>query len=194
MQTATFVTSTTNPDDLVKLSRPQIAMVGRSNVGKSSLINHLTGQKALARVSSGPGRTKTINLYEIDRRFFLVDLPGYGYAKASHEKRAGFATMIERYLTDTPQLILVLVIIDAFVGPTEHDHDMLELLNSLGKRVIIIVNKIDKLKPPEVTKLMHTLSTSYTDATFIPHSVQTDKHRGQILEAIDLTIRAEKNV
>ena len=102
--------------------------------------------------------------------------------------------MIERYLTDTPQLILVLVVIDAFVGPTEHDHDMLELLHSLGKRVIIIVNKIDKLKPPAVTKLMHMLSTEYTDATFIHTPVQTDKHRGQILEAIDLAIRAEKNL
>ena len=192
MITAKFITRATNGAGLPVSDKPQIALVGRSNVGKSSLINHLTQQKSLARVSSAPGRTQTMNVYEIDRRYFLVDLPGYGYAKTSKEKRAGFAEMIERYLTDTPQLALVLVVIDAFVGPTDLDHDMLELLHSLGRPVIIVVNKIDKLSKSESVLLMQKLSAEYVDAKFIPHSVETDKHRGEILESIDVAIRAAR--
>lgn len=189
---AKFFTSTTRLEDLPTYDKPQVAMVGRSNVGKSSLINHLTGQKALARVSAAPGRTKTINLYEIDRRYFLVDLPGYGYAKTSKEKRADFATMISTYLENTPQLTLVLVVIDAYVGPTDLDQEMLQSLHSLGKRVIIIVNKIDKLSKGEAASLLQKLSSEYADATFIPHSVETDKHRGAILEAIEVALRKAK--
>lgn len=190
MMPAKFFTSTTKLEDLPKYDKPHVAMVGRSNVGKSSLINHLTGQKALARVSAAPGRTKTINLYEIDRRYFLVDLPGYGYAKTSKEKRSDFAVMISGYLTSTPQLKVVLVVIDAYVGPTDLDQEMFQLLHTLGKRVIIIVNKIDKLSRSEATSLLKKLSSEYADMTFIPHSVETDKHRGAILEAIEVVIRA----
>lgn len=192
MMPAKFFTSTTKLEDLPKYDRPQVAMVGRSNVGKSSLINHLMQQKALARVSAAPGRTKTINLYEIDRRYFLVDLPGYGYAKASKDKRSAFATMIADYLTNTPQLQVVCVVIDAYVGPTELDHEMFQLLHSLGKRMIIIVNKIDKLSKGEAASLILKLSAEYADAQFIPHSIETDKHRGAILEAIEVALRATK--
>lgn len=189
MATATFVTSSVNPDDLTRYTKPHVALVGRSNVGKSSLINHLTGQRALARVSAAPGHTRTINLYDIHGRYFLVDLPGYGYARTSHDARAGFATMITRYLTETPQLALVCVVIDAVVGPTSDDHDMLELVQSTGIPFVVIVNKIDKLAPRDVDALMRTLTATFPHATFLPHSIKTATHRGVITDTIDRAVR-----
>lgn len=188
--TATFLKSATNPDEFPQSDKPQIAMVGRSNVGKSSLLNHLISQKGLARVSAEPGRTQTINFFNVDGRFFLVDLPGYGFAKTPKEKHEIFAGMIDDYLRQTPQLKMVLVIIDARRGLTDLDRDMLAYLDSGGIAVTVIVNKLDKLSKAESLILKRRLLAEEPGVSFIYHSNVTGKGRGEILEAIERAVRA----
>ncbi len=187
---AIFITSTTGLDDLPIYNKPQVAIVGRSNVGKSSLINHLTQQKNLARVSSEAGRTKTINLYEIDKRWFLVDLPGYGYAKTSKEQRAHLADMIHNYLSTTEQLKMVFVIIDAFVGATPLDEEMFDTLQNIGLPYTIIANKIDKLSKSNANLFLQKIANEYPDIKIIAHSILSAKHRGEILETMEVAIRS----
>lgn len=189
MLPATFFTSTVNPLELPPDIRPHIAMVGRSNVGKSSLINHLTGQKNLARVSSGAGRTQTINLYEIDKRFFLVDLPGYGYAKASKEQRALFGEMIRTYLEGTLQLKLVLVIIDARIPLTDLDAGVIEWLQDTNIPFVIVLNKVDEMNKSETEKVHAALEKRYPGVERIEHSVASGKQRDDLLKRIQLAIK-----
>lgn len=182
---ASFFTATTRLSDLPVDAKAHIAMVGRSNVGKSSMINHLTGQKKLARVSSDPGRTQTINLYDIDDRFFLVDLPGYGYAQTSKEKRVMFAEMIHEYLLLTPQLRLVLLIIDARIPPTELDADMAAWLHDNGIPFMIVTNKMDKLSSSEASKLHKTLEMKYPGVRQIEHSINSGRNRNELWGVIE---------
>ena len=184
-----FVSSTVSLDRLPQNDKPHIAMVGRSNVGKSSLINALTQQTSLARVSNKPGRTQTMNLYGIDRRYYLMDLPGYGYAKTSQEQRVVFADMIFDYLTLTKQLKLVLLIIDARLGPTDYDQEMIAYLQEHDIPFVIVANKIDKLKPNMATLLCKELSEMYPDTQIIPHSNVEKGKREVILHAIDDAVR-----
>lgn len=186
-----FVSSTVDLDRLPQNDKPHIAMVGRSNVGKSSLINALTQRTNLARVSGSPGRTQTMNLYAIDNRFYLMDLPGYGYAKTSQEKRVVFADMIDRYLAEMKQLKLVLLIIDARLGPTAYDQEMIEKLFSYELPFAIVVNKIDKLKKAEEASLLKSLGEYYPDVQIIPHSNVEKGKRDVILRAIDDAMRAK---
>lgn len=190
MMTAKFIASVTRPEDLPKQNLPHIALVGRSNAGKSSLVNHLTNQKGLARVSAAPGRTQTINLYEIDRRYFLVDLPGYGFAKGPKEKRDNLGDIINTYLESTPKLQYVFLVVSAVLGLTELDKDMLEFLSQSGTPFAIIVNKADKLKPNELAKLLQKLSADHPGIECIPHANTTAKYRGRILETIECAMRA----
>lgn len=189
MPTATFLKSATNLEQLPQDTKPHIAMVGRSNVGKSSLINHLSNQKGLARVSSEPGRTQTINLFNVDGRFYLVDLPGYGFAKNSKAKREDFAGMLRDYLWQAEQLKLVLLIIDARIGPTDLDRDMLAYLASGRIPVALIINKIDKLSNSESIQLQRMLEATYPQINFIPHSNVTGQGRGEIWQAIEQAVR-----
>ncbi len=189
MPTATFLKSLVDLTELPEGNKAHVALVGRSNVGKSSLVNHLVNQKMLARVSASPGRTKTINIYTVDRRFYLIDLPGYGYAKTYPAKRAGFSEMIQNYLANTPQLKLVLLIIDASLGPTELDLEMLGYLQSLDIRIAMIANKIDKLSKAEQAELLRTLASPYPDIALIPHSTTSDTYRGRIWDTIERAVR-----
>jgi GTP-binding protein len=186
---AEFVSSTTDISRLPKNDRPHIAMVGRSNVGKSSLINALTQRTNLARVSSSPGRTQTMNLYAIDRRYYLMDLPGYGYAKTSQEHRILFADMLDRYLQETEQLKLVLLILDARLGPTGYDQEMIDNLHTYGIPFVIVVNKIDKLKKAEEATLLGNLREYFPDVQVIPHSNVEKGKRDAILRAIEDAVR-----
>ncbi|MBP6944692.1 YihA family ribosome biogenesis GTP-binding protein [Patescibacteria group bacterium] len=188
----TFLKSATKLEELPNDTKPQIAFVGRSNVGKSSLLNHLTGQKDLARVSAEPGRTQTINLFNVDGRYYLVDLPGYGFAKTSKAKRQDFAGMLRDYLWQAQQLRLVLLMIDARVGPTDLDRDMLAYLDSGKIPVVLIVNKIDKLSNSESINLQRMLESQYPQISFIPHSNVTGKGRGEILDVIEQMVRSAK--
>lgn len=189
MISATFSLSTTNLAALPHDHRPHIAMVGRSNVGKSSLINHLTQQINLARTSSAPGRTQTMNLYEIDKKFFLVDLPGYGYAKTSHTERERFGEMICDYLEQTEQLCQVLLIIDARIPLSDLDAEMLTWLETHSIPFTIVMNKIDKARPAELQKLHHTLSIAYPGAPRIEHAVTEAKYRNALWNTINESLR-----
>lgn len=149
---ADFVTTATAAAGWPAGDKPEIAFVGRSNVGKSSMLNRLTGRKGLARVSGTPGRTRTLNFFDItlERKATreivrFCDLPGYGFAKVSKAERAQWAQMIENYLQERQPLKAVVVIIDGKVGPTDDDIEMLRWLEATGRRPIIVATKIDKL-------------------------------------------------
>ncbi len=127
---------------------PQIALCGRSNVGKSSLINTLLGRKNLARVSSAPGKTITVNFYELDGRLFLVDLPGYGFARRSREEQKRWSSLTDGYFTANPhidRLCAVVQLVDSRIGLTQDDRDMVAYLNGTGIPYFVIATKVDKL-------------------------------------------------
>lgn len=141
---------------------PQIAFSGRSNVGKSSLINSLLGRKSLARVSSAPGKTITINFYDVDKQLFLVDLPGYGFAKRKPEDKEKWSTLTDGYFTQNPNLdriALVVQLIDSRIGPTADDEMMLNYLREAELPFVVVATKSDKLNATERKKsaeLLHS--------------------------------------
>lgn len=150
IKSAVFVRSSTSVEDAFSDDLPQIAFIGRSNVGKSSTINALTKQKGLAKTSSLPGRTQQINLFLINNKLYIVDLPGYGFAKGSHSSRGALHDLIAQYLfTPAKGGQKVVLIIDAKVGPTKEDLETLEALEEAGKDIVVAVNKIDRLKTSE---------------------------------------------
>jgi GTP-binding protein len=132
------------------LTLPEIAFAGRSNVGKSALLNRLVGHKKMARVSNTPGRTREVNFFKINDAFVLADLPGYGYARVAKEQRAGWKPLIENYLHQSPTLRGVVLLVDARRDPSEDDLLMRGWLGELGAPTLIAVTKVDKLKASEV--------------------------------------------
>ncbi len=141
------------PDDL-----PEIALVGRSNVGKSSLLNYLLNRKSLARTSSTPGKTQTINFYEINGSFRFVDLPGYGYAKVSKAEKAKWASFIERYLSSRQGLIEIMLLVDIRRKLGEEDYQMLEYIRALDFEGRVILTKIDKLNQSQIVRARREVS------------------------------------
>lgn len=186
---AEFVKSVVDPKLLPADNQPQVAFLGRSNVGKSSLINSLTKKKGLSRTSSTPGRTQMINLFKINKSFYLVDLPGYGYAKASVTNKKVFQDLIFGYLDSAKRLVLAVAIIDARVGPTALDLQMLIHLEEQRIPFIVIANKIDKLSRTERTKMFRDLEDKLPGAKILPHSAETSEGRGEILNAIQQAYR-----
>ena len=141
---------------------PQIAFSGRSNVGKSSLINTVLGRKSLARVSSAPGKTITINFYDIDRKLYLVDLPGYGFAKRAPEDKKKWSALTDGYFTQNKnidRLCLVLQLIDSRVGPTADDEMMLDFLSQSGLPYVVVATKVDKLNATERKKNIDAITS-----------------------------------
>jgi len=141
---------------------PQVAFTGRSNVGKSSLINTLLGRKSLARVSSAPGKTITINFYDVDKKLYLVDLPGYGFAKRNPEDKKKWSALTDGYFTankNIDRLTLVLQLIDSRVGPTKDDEMMLEFLRAAELPFVVVATKIDKLNATERKKNLEAISS-----------------------------------
>ena len=150
--------------------RPEIALSGRSNVGKSSLINTLLGRKSLARVSSSPGKTITINYYDIDKKLFLVDLPGYGFAKRSKDSKKSWSSLTEDYFLKNPSedaIKLVLQLIDIRVGPTEDDVMMINWLIETGVPFIVVATKTDKLSKSQLSTALASLDKEYFSGTGI---------------------------
>lgn len=165
------------PDEKLEGGIPQIAFIGRSNVGKSSVINSLTRQKGLARASSFPGRTQEINLFLINHAVYFIDLPGYGFAHASHETRDRIQELIYWYLFDSPyQQKIVVLIIDANVGLTEDDMETLQSLEEHEKNIIIVANKVDKLKQSVYKKQLQKIQDTVGIHTVIAYS--SEKHIG----------------
>lgn len=150
--------------------RPEVALSGRSNVGKSSLINTLLGRKSLARVSSSPGKTITINYYDIDKKLFLVDLPGYGYAKRSQESKRGWSSLTEDYFIKNPSsdaIKLVIQLIDIRTGPTDDDIMMINFLIDNTIPFIVVATKTDKLSKTQLNNALGDLHKEYFDGTGI---------------------------
>ena len=173
---------------------PEIAFAGRSNVGKSSLINSLLNRKNLARTSSSPGKTVTINFYEINEEFYLVDLPGYGYAKASLEARAKWGKMIEKYLRTRKQLRAVVLLVDIRHAPTKDDVMMFEWIRSSGLEMVIALTKLDKIKRSQKDKQIKLIKEALgigggKDAEkgikIVPFSSETKAGREQLLDIIE---------
>lgn len=166
---------------------PEIAFAGKSNVGKSSLINGLVNRKALARTSSQPGKTQTINFYEINHEMFFVDLPGYGYAKVSQEIKAKWGKMIERYLYNSKQLRAVFLLLDIRHEPSANDVAMYDWIVAGGFEPIIIATKQDKIKKSQVQKNIKAMKNKLgtNDITIIPFSAQTKQGKDEILDLIE---------
>jgi GTP-binding protein len=165
---------------------PEVAFAGRSNVGKSSLINRLVNRKKLARVSNTPGRTREINFFRVNDDFVLVDLPGYGYAKVSKEARAAWRPLIEGYLRGSRNLRGIVQLLDARHDPTRDDLQMLEFLADVEVPTIIVATKIDKLPRGRAAERVRELAQAagVSDEQMIPFSATTGAGRAELAEAI----------
>lgn len=167
--------------------RPEVAFAGKSNVGKSSLINGLVNRKALARTSSQPGKTRTINFYRVNEELYLVDLPGYGYAAAPEEIKAQWGKMIERYLHTSQNLKCVFLLIDIRHAPSANDRMMYHWILEQGYRPVIIATKLDKIKRSQIQKqlkLIRETLEAEKDTVMIPFSAATNQGREEIWELI----------
>ncbi len=175
-------------------TKPEVAFSGKSNVGKSSLINGLLNRKSLARTSSQPGKTQTINFYSVNQELYLVDLPGYGYAKAAQEIRAKWGKMIENYLHGSRQLKAVFLLVDIRHEASANDREMYRWIVHQGYEPIIIATKLDKIKRSQVQKQLKLLRESLNPVPgtrIIPFSAQTRQGREEIWEMIDGLLEEE---
>ena len=171
--------------------QPEIAFAGKSNVGKSSLINALMNRKSLARTSSQPGKTQTINFYHINDQLYFVDLPGYGYTKTAVVVKEKWGTMVERYLHKSSVLKCVFLLIDIRHEPSENDKTMYEWIIYNGFHPVVIATKMDKLKRSQVEKQVKLLRTGLgmeKEDILIPFSAETKQGREEIWELIEKII------
>ena len=157
VKNAKFVISAVSPKQYPDSNLLEVAFAGRSNVGKSSLINKLLNRNSLARVSSKPGKTATINFYNIDDKLNLVDLPGYGFARVSTMEKKKWAQMIDEYLNSRESLKQVILLVDSRHKPTEDDKTMLNFIRHVCKRAVVVATKFDKLKKSEQEASLHTI-------------------------------------
>ncbi len=170
---------------------PEVAFAGKSNVGKSSLINGLLNRKALARTSSQPGKTQTINFYNVNKELYFVDLPGYGYAKVSQEEKKKWGVMIENYLNTSQQLKAVMLLIDIRHEPSKNDIEMYQWVVSNGFNPIIIATKLDKIKRSQVAKNIKIIKQTLRvqpGTMVLPFSATSKQGRDEILDVISSVI------
>lgn len=171
---------------------PEIAFAGKSNVGKSSLINGLMNRKSLARTSAQPGKTQTINFYNINQEMYLVDLPGYGYAKIAESEKKKWGVMIENYLHSSKQLLAVFLLIDIRHAPSENDRMMYEWMVYQGFAPIIIATKLDKIKRSQVQKNVKIIREGLKvepGTKVFPFSAMTKQGRDEIWDYMDELLR-----
>ncbi len=167
---------------------PEVAFAGKSNVGKSSLINVLMNRKSLARTSSSPGKTQTINFYNINKQLYLVDLPGYGFAKATEKERARWGQMIENYLNTSKQLKRIFLLVDIRHAPGANDKQMYDWMLYMGFKPIVIATKLDKIKRSQVAKQLKLVREGLEadkETIIIPFSAQTKQGREEIWQLMD---------
>ena len=172
------------PDNIL----PEIAFAGKSNVGKSSLINGLMNRKSLARTSAQPGKTQTINYYNINQELYFVDLPGYGYAKASEKEREAWGQMIERYLNTSEKLRAVFLLVDIRHAPSANDRQMFEWMAYVGYDPIVIATKLDKIKRSQIDKQIKIIRQGLgadKETIIVPFSAETKQGREEIWNLID---------
>jgi GTP-binding protein len=170
---------------------PEIAFAGKSNVGKSSLINALMNRKSLARTSAQPGKTQTINFYNVNNEIYFVDLPGYGYTRANEQEKAKWGKMVERYLKVSKVLKAVFLLVDIRHDPSANDKQMYDWVLANGYHPIIIATKADKINRSQLQKQVKAVKTGLeadNDTVVIPFSAQTKQGREEIYELIDRII------
>ncbi len=186
-QRAEFIRSAAGPKDFPRDSLPQVAFAGRSNVGKSSVINRLLNRKNFARVGSAPGKTTHINYFRIDEKLYLVDLPGYGYAKVSQQEKARWARLIQSWFDDPGLMTLGILIVDARHKPTVDDRGMADYFKSTGRPWAVVANKLDKLKKseqePNLALIQETLELG-EDVKLIPFSAEKGMGREELFRLI----------
>ncbi|MBN2898160.1 MAG: YihA family ribosome biogenesis GTP-binding protein [Clostridia bacterium] len=180
IKNSSFVTSAVKEEQYPEELLPEIAFAGRSNVGKSSLINMLINRKGLAKTSSTPGKTQLVNFYDIDGLFRMVDLPGYGYAKVSKSKKSEWGTIIDTYLSSRKNLIEVLLLVDCRHKPTEDDREMYQWIKAYGYNGIVVATKADKLSQNQLAKQLPIIRTELKmtmDDMLVP--VSSEKRSGK---------------
>ena len=188
-----FVTSAAAPQQFPPPGAPEIAFLGRSNVGKSSLINSLVGKK-LARTSNTPGRTRSINFFEVRRagqpapELRFADLPGYGYAKVSREISEDWARFVDPYLHQRSSLALCLALVDSNVPPQESDRQLMEFLASKGRPHVIVATKCDRLSGNQLRQSMHTLGQAYAGVPIVAFSTKTGAGKEELWRQIQAAL------
>ena len=180
ISSAEFVKSAFTRSHWTTNGLPEIAFLGRSNVGKSSLLNSLLNRKGLARTSNTPGRTQSINYYLINEKFYFVDLPGYGYARVSKAMRADWGTMARDYLTDREELVLSVQLVDSRHEPSELDRQLNEWLVQNERPVVIVATKCDKLSSNQLKKQMNVIENTLEGKRFVPYSTVSGKGRDEL--------------
>ena len=197
LQMAEFIRSAASPRDFPRDRLPQVAFSGRSNVGKSSVINRMLNRKNFARVGAAPGKTTHINYFEIDKTFYVVDLPGYGYAKVSKTERQRWGELIEHYFDDDELMTLGVMIVDARHKPTEGDIVMAEWYKDAGCPFIVVANKLDKLKKsqigPNIERIRMTLELDHS-ITVIPFSAEKGDGKQELIYAIFDSLEEHKKL
>ena len=193
VQKAEFILSAASPKDFRRDALPQVAFAGRSNVGKASVINRLLNRKNFARVGAAPGKTTQINYFKIDNAFYLVDLPGYGYARVSKGERDRWGRLMEGYFADPELMTLGVMIVDARHKPTADDCTMAQWYRGAGCPFLVVANKLDKLKKSEVEgnlqRIRETLELGEEDLV-IPFSAEKGTGRDELLRAILSSVEA----
>ena len=187
LQNAEFVLSATTPKAFLRNDMPQIAFAGRSNVGKSSVINRLLNRKNFARVGAAPGKTIHINYFKIDNTFYLVDLPGYGYAKVSKTERDRWGRLMESYFADPELMSLGIMIVDSRHKPTADDCTMAQWFKDTGCPFVVVANKLDKLKKSEIEpNLQRVRDVLELDETVqvVPFSAEKGTGKQELLQII----------
>ena len=187
LQKAEFVLSAAAPKDFIQDGLPQVAFAGRSNVGKSSAINRLLGRKNFARVGAAPGKTVHINYFRIDRAFYLVDLPGYGYARVSKGERDRWGRLMEDYFARPDLLTLGVLIVDARHRPTADDCTMANWFKETGRPLVVAANKLDKLKKSEIAPNLEQIRTTLElgeEIPVIPFSAEKGTGKEELLGVI----------
>lgn len=187
LNNAEFVRSATKAADFPRDRLPQIVFAGRSNVGKSSVINRLLNRKNFARVGSAPGKTTHINYFLIDKQFYLVDLPGYGYAQVSKQERDRWGRLIESWFADTSLMTLGALIVDSRHKPTADDCTMADFFKNTGKPFVVVANKLDKLKKSEIEgnlQRVHDVLELSDDVPVIPFSAEKGDGKQMLLDLI----------
>lgn len=183
IKSAQFVKGVVGTTDIsAEVNKPTFAFVGRSNVGKSSVINSLVNRRDLVRSSSTPGRTQQINYFLINENIYFADLPGYGYAKMPLQKREKMQKMLAWYLgSDEVKIDSVILIIDVNVGLKETDLDVLDMLHSIGRNVVVVANKVDKSGKTAVQKQIGLIKKVIGDCELIPYSAKTKQGKEELL-------------
>jgi len=172
---------------------PEISFLGRSNVGKSSLLNSLLHRKGLARTSNTPGRTQSINFFRVNDRFYFADLPGYGYAKVSKSMRADWGKMAEEYLAERRELVLSIQLVDSRHSPTELDRQLHEWMTVNEKSRIIVATKADKLSNNELAKNLRVIERELPGARVIAFSPQTGRGRDAVWGEIESAVNKSED-